>query len=572
MIRSPIIVCVGHVDHGKTTLLDKIRGTAVTKLEPGMLSQHIGASYIPIEATEKICGELLKKMKIEITIPGLLLLDTPGHAAFITLRRRGGNVSDLAILVVDVTEGFQEQTDESLLVLKEFKTPFVVAATKIDKIPGWYPHQNICFTDSFKKQSEDVKDELEKKIYQIVSQLAERKFDAERFDRIDDFTKQVAIVPCSGLTGEGVAELLVVLAGLAQHFLKDRLKLSDVGRGTVLEVKDVKGLGTTIDVILYDGKVRKGDYLVIGGKEPLVTKIKSLLEPRHLQELRVEKQFQTVDEIEAAAGIKISAPDLEKVIAGSPLIVVKDEKGIEKAKQSVQKEVEEVQFIKGIEGVILKADTLGSLEAMIKLFDEEKIPIRKAEVGHVTKQDLVEAENIKDQLRRVVIAFNVEVLEEAKNLARDLNVEIFQSNIIYRLFEDYRAWVYKAKEREMEEKMERAVRPCELFILKGFVFRQSNPAIFGVDVKRGLLKPGVLVKRKDGKKIGRIKEIQREGQTINEAKKGDKVAVSMEEPTIGRQIMEGDTLISVLTENDKKILKEVWERLSEDERELSKDL
>jgi len=568
MIRSPIIVTVGHVDHGKTTLLDKIRGTAVTRLEPGMLSQHVGASYIPIETIKKICGDLIQKFKVEIKVPGLLLLDTPGHAAFITLRRRGGAVSDLAILVVDITEGFQEQTDESLAVLKEFKTPFVVAATKIDKIPGWYPYPSSCFMESFQKQAEHVKDELEKGVYNLVSQLAERGFNSERFDRIENFAKQVAIVPCSGITGEGVPELLMVLAGLAQQFLKDRLELSGIAKGTVLEVKETVGFGTTIDVILYDGALRKGDYLVIGGKEPVVTKIRALLRPRPLQELRVEKQFESVEEVAAAAGIKIAAPGLEKVIAGSPIVAVKDEKEIEDAKKAVQTEVEEVQFVKQIEGVVIKADTLGSLEAMIKLLGEEGIPIRKAEVGHVTKQDVIEAENVEDKLRRVILAFNVEVLEEAKNLAKDLKIEIFQNNIIYRLIEDYKEWVFKAKEREIEEKLEKVARPCEIFILKGCVFRSCNPAIFGVEVKRGLLRPGVLMKRKDGKIVGKIKEIQREGQTIPFAKKGEKVAVSMEEPTIGRQIDEGDTLISVLSEEDLKILREVWERLSEDEREL----
>ncbi|MEM7826410.1 MAG: translation initiation factor IF-2 [Candidatus Aenigmatarchaeota archaeon] len=568
MIRSPIIVTVGHIDHGKTTLLDKIRGTAVTRLEPGMISQHVGASYIPIETLKKICGNLIQKLKIEVKIPGLLLLDTPGHAAFITLRRRGGAVSDLAILVVDITEGFQEQTDESLAILKEFKTPFVVAATKIDKIPGWYPYPNSCFLDSFKLQADDVKEELEKNVYKLVSQLAERGFDSERFDRVENFTRQIAIVPCSGVTGEGIPELLVVLAGLSQQFLKDRLKLSEVGKGTVLEVKETVGFGTTIDVILYDGKIRRGDYLVVGGKEPLVTKIRALLRPRPLQELRVEKQFENVEEVSAAAGIKIAAPGLENVIAGSPIIVVKDEKEIEEAKKRLQTEIEEVEFIKQIDGVVIKADTLGSLEAMIKLLSEEGIPIRKAEVGHVTKQDIIEAENVKDELRRVVLAFNVEVLEEAKNLARDLKIEIFKNNIIYRLIEDYKEWSFKAKEREIEEKLKKVTRPCEIVVLKGFVFRSSNPAIFGVEVKRGLLKPGVLMKREDGKIVGKIKEIQREGQTLLEAKKGEKVAVSMDEPTVGRQINEGDTLISVISEEDLKILKEVWDRLSEDEREM----
>ncbi|MEM5766287.1 MAG: translation initiation factor IF-2 [Candidatus Aenigmatarchaeota archaeon] len=568
MIRSPIVVTVGHIDHGKTTLLDKIRGTAVTRLEPGMMSQHVGASYIPAETIKRTCGSLIEKLKIELSIPGLLLLDTPGHAAFVTLRKRGGAVSDLAILVVDITEGFQEQTDESLAVLKEFKTPFVVAATKIDKIPSWYPYPNSCFLESFKLQAEGVKDELEKNVYKLVSQLAERRFNSERFDRIEDFRKQVAIVPCSGITGEGIPELLVVLAGLAQQFLKNRLKLSEIARGTVLEVKETVGFGTTIDVILYDGKISKSDYLVIGGKEPTVTKIRALLRPRPLQELRVEKQFESVEEVSAAAGIKIAAHDLEKVIAGSPIVAVRNEKEIEEVKKSLQTEVEEIQFLKKIDGVVIKSDTLGSLEAMIKLLEGEGIPIRKAEVGHVTKQDVIEAESVNDKLRKVILAFNVEALEEAKNLARDLKIEIFRNNIIYKLIEDYKEWVLKAKEREIEEKLSKVARPCEILILKGCVFRSSNPAIFGVEVKKGLLKPGALMKKKDGKIVGKIKEIQREGQTISEAKKGDKVAVSMEEPIIGRHINEGDVLVSVISEDDMKILKEVWERLGGDEKEL----
>jgi translation initiation factor 5B len=562
-----------NVDHGKTTLLDKIRGTAVTKLEPGMLSQHVGASYIPIETVKKICGELLKKMKIEITIPGLLLLDTPGHAAFITLRRRGGAVSDLAILVVDATEGFQEQTDESLAVLKEFKTPFVVAATKIDKIPGWYPYENACFLDSFEKQGEDVKDEVEKKIYHLVSQLAERGFNSERFDRVEDFTKQIAIVPCSGITGEGVAELLMVLAGLAQQFLKERLGVSEVARGTVLEVKETVGFGGTVDVILYDGSISKGDYLIIGGKEPIVTKIRALLRPRPLQELRVEKQFESVDKINAAAGIKIAAPDLENVISGSPIIAVKNERDIEKAKKTVQKEVEEVQFTKEIEGVVLKTDTLGSLEAMIKLLTEEGIPIRKAEVGHVTKQDIIELENVKDDLRKVVLAFNVKTLEEAQTFAKDLKIEIFENNVIYRLIDEYKEWCFRRKEREIQEKLEKITWPAKIKLLVGYTFRTSNPAIVGIEVLAGKIKPKVRLLRKDGKEIGIIKEIQTEGQNISEAKTGDRVAISMDEPTIGRQIKEGDVLYVDVGESDlKSILMEFKDKLSDSELKVIDEL
>lgn len=568
--RSPIITVVGHIDHGKTSLLDKIRGTSVVKTEAGLITQHVGASYIPIDNVKKICGGLLDKLKIEITIPGLLFVDTPGHAAFVTLRKRGGSVSDLAVLVIDMTEGFKEQTDESLTILKEFKTPFVVAATKIDKIFGWRACADACFVDSFSNQRDEIKDELEKKFYQLVSQLSERGINAERFDRIEDFKKQVAVVPCSGLTGEGVSELLMVLAGLAQQFLKGKLQISETTQGTALEVKETKGFGTTIDVILYDGSVKKGDYLVIGGKEPIVTKVKALLIPKPLKELRIEKQFESVDKVSAAAGIKISAPNLENVIAGSTVIFVGTEAEIEKAKRLVQKEIEEIQFTKQIEGVVLKADTLGSLEAMIKLLTEENIPIRKAEVGQIVKEDIIELQNVKDDIRKVVLAFNVKPLEEAKNLAKDLKIEIFQNNVIYRLIEDYKQWCLKKKEREVAEKFERVVHPVKIKILKGYVFRASGPAIFGVEVLAGLLRSGVSLKREDGKVIGKVKEVQKEGQSIKEAKKGDKIAVSMEEPIVGRTIHEGDTLISALSGDNIKILKEIWDNLTEDERELLK--
>ncbi|MEM7818700.1 MAG: translation initiation factor IF-2 [Candidatus Aenigmatarchaeota archaeon] len=573
MIRSPIIVCVGHIDHGKTTLLDCIRGTTVTKLEPGMITQHAGASYVPIETVQKICGDLLQKLKVKLVVPGLLFLDTPGHAAFITLRKRGGAVSDLAILVVDITEGFQEQTDESLKVLKEFKTPFVVAATKIDKIPGWTPVKNSCFTESFKRQSETVKDEIEKRVYTIIAQLSERGFNSERFDRVEDFRKQVAIVPCSGITGEGIPELLVVLAGLAQHFLKDRLELSSIAKGVVLEVKETVGFGITIDAILYDGRVKKGDFLVVGGKEPVVTKIRALLRPKPLRELRVEKQFESVEEVSAAAGIKIAAPNLEKVIAGSPIRFVSSEEEIEKAKAEVQREVEEVEFLKQVDGVIIKADTLGSLEAMIKILTEEKIPIRKAEVGHVTKQDVIEAQNVSDEFRKVILAFNVKILEEAKSLAKDLGIEIFQNNIIYRLIEDYKQWFEKKKELKIKEKMEKLVWPGKIKILPGYVFRVSKPAIFGVEVLAGKIKPKVLLIDKEGKEIGEIKEIQREMQTISEAKAGDKVAISMEEPTVGRQIHEGEILYVKIPESDlKEILTEFKNQLTEAEMKVIEEI
>jgi len=570
-IRQPIVSLLGHVDHGKTLLLDSIRGTTVQMGEAGGITQHIGASFIPIDIIKKFCGPLLEKLKIEVTIPGLLFIDTPGHEAFTTLRRRGGSVADLAVLVIDINEGFQPQTEESLNFLKQFKTPFLVAATKIDLIPGWYPNKNACFMESYKKQGEGVQEDLEKRVYNIISQLSLHGFEAERFDRITDFKKQIVIVPTSGKTGEGVPELLMMLTGLAQRFLKERLEVSKECRGTVLEIKEVRGLGTTIDAIIYDGTVKRGDYLIIGGEEPVVTKIKALLRPAALKELRVEKKFESLKEVHAAAGIKISAPNLENVIAGSPIICVSDSCDIDKATHIVQKEVEEVEFSTEGEGVIARADTLGSLEALIKMLKDNGIPIKKAEVGAVTKQDIIELDPLKNELRKVVLAFNVNILPEAETMARDHKIEIFKNDIIYRLIEDYQEWCSKEKERKELEKLEKVVRPCKFRILPGFVFRKRKPAVFGVEVLAGVLKPDTPMKKKDGKDVGKIKKIEREGKTIDSAKTGDKVAVSMNEPTLGRQINEGEILISVITSTNVKRLKEIWNRLHDDEKQLLKE-
>lgn len=569
-MRSPIIVVVGHSDHGKTTLLDRIRGTTVTKQEPGMLTQHTGASYVPLDVIKKISGNLLDKFKIDLQIPGLLFIDTPGHKAFLGMRKRGGSVSDLSILVVDITEGFQEQTDESLKILKETKTPFIVAATKLDRLRGWYPSQDASFLDSFAKQRDEIKSDAEAAVYKIVSQLSERGFDSERFDRISNFGKQVAVVPLSSSTGEGIPDLLMVLSGLAQQFLKDKLFVSDRAKGTVLEVKEVKGLGLTIDVIIYDGVVRKGDYIIAGGGEPVVTKVKALLEPRKMQDIRTEKQFEPVDEISAAAGVKISAIGLEKVIAGSPIIFVRSESEVDAAKAEVQQFVEEVQFDRNIDGVTLCADTLGSLEAMIKILNDEGIPIKKAEAGAVSKQDVVECQNVKEKSRKAILSFNAPISSEIEQMGKDAGIKIFYSEIIYRLIEEYKEWVAAEKAAEMKRMEGEVTHPCEVKILRGCIFRQSNPAVFGVEVQRGILRPGVTLAR-DGKTIDRVKGLEKEGKAAEEAKRGDKVAVSMENATVGRHINEGDVLRAVIPKRDFPILKDIFNKLTEDEKELIRE-
>ncbi|RLI80733.1 translation initiation factor IF-2, partial [Archaeoglobales archaeon] len=369
-LRTPIVSVLGHVDHGKTTLLDKIRKGRVVAKEAGGITQHIGATEIPIDVIRDICKGIWQK---EVEIPGLLFIDTPGHRAFTNLRKRGGALADLAILIIDINEGFKPQTEEAISILKTFKTPFVVAANKIDRIPGWQSQGFVPFLFSYNQQEDIVKRRFDNKLYELVADLYKHGFSAERFDRIRDFTRNIAIIPVSALTGEGVPELLLVLVGLAQKYLEDNLRLhvSGKAKGTILEVKEEKGIGITCDVILYDGTLHVGDRIVISGKDDvIVTHIKGILKPRPSQEIRLESKFKSVKNVTAAAGIKITAANLEGVLAGSEFEVVESEKDIEEFKKRLSREYEEIEIKTDEEGVVLKTDTLGSLEALINELKE----------------------------------------------------------------------------------------------------------------------------------------------------------------------------------------------------------
>ncbi len=562
--RQPIISVLGHVDHGKTTILDRIRETSVASGEAGGITQHIGATEISLDVVQNLCGNLLSSE--DIKVPGLLFIDTPGHEAFTTLRKRGGSVSDLAVLVVDVNEGFKPQTKESLEFLKEFNTPFVVAATKMDKVKGWNSKEGICFSEAYKRQREKVRNSLDKKIYELMGDLSEMGVISDRFDRVDNFKKKVAIVPVSGVTGEGVPDMLAVLIGLSQKFLSGELELrSDIGKGTVLEVKESKGLGTTLDVILYEGIMRRGDKIVVGGKNPVVSKAKALLKPRKLGELRTEKSFVNFDEVSAASGLKVSGPDLDDVVAGSPLQSIRPDGDIKKAMEDLKKEVDDIQADFENEGIILKADTLGSLEGMVSMLSKKEIPIMKASIGDVTRKDVVEASSVEDPLKRAIFAFNVDITEAADEYNE--NVEIFSSPVVYRLVEDYEDWKTEKREEIKKQKLSEVTRPGKIRLLPGYVFRQRKPAVIGCEVMDGVVKPGYdLVK--EGNRVGSVKEIQKEGVPVDIAERGDNVAVSITKVTVGRQVEEGDVLYNLLSDRDIRKLEELDDMLSKGEKQV----
>lgn len=564
-IRQPIVAVLGHVDHGKTTLLDYIRGSTVALREAGAITQHIGATEVPIDVIKRLCGDLLKGKRF--TLPGLLFIDTPGHHAFTTLRKRGGSIADLAILVIDINEGFKPQTYESLMILKQYKTPFVIAVNKIDTLSGWRREEGVI-SDRLEKQASTTRSLFEERIYDIIGTLSEHGFSSDLYTNIRDFSRNVAIIPVSAKTGEGIPELLMVLVGLAQRFLEKHLTIErGPGKGTVLEVKEERGLGTTIDVIIYSGTLRSTDTIAVGTKdEPVVTRVKALLKPKPLDEIRDPRErFEIVNEVHAACGVKISAPNLENVIPGSPLRVMVEEEREEILKEI--KEQTELHLDLDEDGAVVKADTIGSLEAIVKEAKSRNIKIRMAEVGDVSKRDIIEASATTDPLQRIILAFNVKVLPEAEEEVKNQDVAIIKEDVIYTLMERYEEWVYRKREEMERIKREAIPRPAMIKFLPEYVFRVSKPAIIGVRVLAGKLRPGMKLMREDGRVVGTVKSIQSEKKSLKEAIQGQEVAISIDGPTVGRQIKRGDILYTDLPEGVVKKLKGMKD-LSYDEREV----
>jgi translation initiation factor 5B len=577
-IRQPIVCVLGHVDSGKTLLLDRIRKTSVGAREVGGITQHIGASFFPVETLKQLVGPGLAQMKSGIEIPGILVIDTPGHEAFTNLRRRGGSVADIAILVIDVLRGFEAQTYECIDILKARRTPFIVAVNKIDRVPGWKSQSDASFLKVYPKQDSYVKEDLDNKLYEIMGTFSRLKLNTDRFDRVRDFTSTVALVPVSAKTGEGIPELLMVLIGLTQQFLKKQLQTTEgAAKGSVLEIKEEPGLGLTLNAIIYDGTLYKDDLIVLGGKEkPIVTRIRAILVPKPLDEMRDPRdKFSSVEEVFAAAGVKIVASDIEGALAGAPLYAVAPGETPGKYAKIIEDEIKKIRIATQVEGIILKADTLGSLEAIAEILKQSDVQVRIADVGDVSKRDIIEASAVKshDPLQGVVLAFGVKILPDAEEEAAARGVQVFKEQIIYHLIENYLKWVKSKNEAKLEAELEKMVKPAKISVIPGYIFRRAKPAIFGVEVLVGTLKPKInLIRGLDGEDIGELQQIQDKGKAVTEAKEGMQVAVSMDKPTVGRHVFEKDILFAKMPEADVRAFQGVYaEQLSEEEQQILKE-
>ena len=554
-IRQPIITVCGHVDHGKTSILDKIRGSSIQEKEAGGITQKISFTLLPKEIIKEKAGIILEKFKIPLEIPGFLFIDTPGHAAFTNLRKRGGSLADIAILVIDINEGVKPQTAEVLQILKSNKTPFIIALNKIDNLSGWQKSDSGFVFESLPKQAIKVRQEFDEKLYTLIGALNSYKLNAELYTRISDFTKKIAIVPCSAKTGEGISELLAVLAALSQKFLKERIKIKEQGKGVILEVKKEKSINY-LEAILYDGELNYNDEIAIATFGGVIkTRIRSMEIA-----LPMNRGFKPVKKIEAAAGMRLQVVAKEEIFAGMGFQVIKD--NLEEIEKEFSKELsEEIKTDK--HGIVVKADSLGSLEALLVLLRQKQIKVISAGIGPITKKDIYLANSLPED-ERVILGFNVGLAEDVENTEK---VKVILNPVIYRLIEEFEEWK-ENKLREIERaKLEEL--PCLVKIeILDFVFRNSNPAIFGVEVKEGTLKQGTELINEKNERIGRIKTIQEEKNNIQEAEKGKRVAISMPGVNFKRQLQVGENLYSDISETHFRKFKKYKDLLKPEEKKI----
>ncbi|KAI9789195.1 MAG: hypothetical protein M1816_006329 [Peltula sp. TS41687] len=573
-LRSPICCILGHVDTGKTKLLDKIRQTNVQEGEAGGITQQIGATYFPVDAIKQKTQVVNKDGKFEFKVPGLLVIDTPGHESFTNLRSRGSSLCNIAILVVDIMHGLEPQTLESMRLLRDRKTPFIVALNKIDRLYGWKPIANNGFQDSLAMQNKGVLNEFRDRLEKTKVAFAEQGFNSELFFENKSMARNVSLVPTSAHTGEGIPDMLKLLVQLTQERMTNKLMYLSEVECTVLEVKVIEGLGTTIDVILSNGVLREGDRVVLCGLNGAIsTNIRALLTPAPLKELRVKSQYIHNKEVKASLGVKVAANDLEHAIAGSRLMVVGPDDDEENLEEEVMSDLENLlnKVSTTGRGVSVQASTLGSLEALLEFLRVSKIPVANISIGPVYKRDVMQAGVMLEKAKEyaVMLCFDVKVDKEAQAYADDVGVKIFTANIIYHLFDDFTKHMAQLAEQKKEDSKLLAVFPAVLSPVA--VFNKKDPIVVGVDVVEGnlrLLTPIAAVKTnpttgaKEVISLGRVQSIERDHKQIPICKKGQpSVAVKIEganQPLYGRQLEEKDTLYSLISRQSIDTLKEFY--------------
>lgn len=565
-IRQPIVTICGHVDHGKTSILDFFRKTILQEMEAGGITQKISFTLYPKEKIEKNFP-ILENNNIKLEIPGFLFIDTPGHAAFTNLRKRGGSLADLAILVIDINEGIKPQTAEVIQILKNNKTPFIIALNKIDNISGWRTSKEGNLKRNIETQPQNITSLFDERYMTIAGALSSHGFDADLFFNIQDFTKKIAMVPCSARTGEGMSELMMILCGLSQKYLTEKLKLGKEAKGVILEVKKEKS-NDYAEAVLYDGELTKNDEIAVANIEgnPIITRVRVIEE---IEPLSIK--FKMKEKVHAATGLRMQFSERIDVLPGMPFIAYDNNE--EQIKSIFKKELtENIKTDK--KGIIAKADSLGSLEALLVLLRQANIPVLKAGIGNINKNDFSNAKaNLEiDELDAIVLGFNVQISEDAKELFTNSGIKVLTDEVIYKLIDNLVTFRIEKKKAIEKEKLMELATLCKLKILHQYVFRNTKPAIFGVKVEAGKLTPTTNFMNEENEDVGRIKNIQADKNSVKEAFEGMEVAISIPGVNFERELKDKNFLYSNIGEKQFRAFKKNKDLLTSAEMKILSEI
>lgn len=485
--RPPVVVVLGHVDHGKTTLLDYIRSSKVADKEAGGITQHIGAYEVVAKDEEGVDKRIT-------------FIDTPGHAAFGKMRERGAAVADIAILVVAADDGVKPQTLEAIDAIKKSDVPFIVAVTKIDKADA--------------------------SLDRAKQTLAE----AEVY--VEGYGGSISITGVSGKTGEGVDNLLSLVL-LQASLLELTTDTEIAGRGIVVESNRDLKKGSLATLIIKDGKVKQGDAIVVGSNASVVRTLHNFL-------------GKVIDEAVASAPVLVSGfSELPEVGEEFQVCASKKEadalalsrKTGAKAKEKTASETEVVLPL------VLKADTLGTLEAIeaeLAKRQNEKVSIKIVNkgAGIITESDI---KLLLGTQLPLVVGFNVTLDKHAKDLAEKNDIPVQLFDIIYKLTEWFDEYIQGKTPKEVTESV-----TGEAKILKTFS-RTKDRIVLGGHVRSGSLERGkkVRIKRRDevlGE--GKIVNLQAQRNDVDSVPEGEQFGAVIESKL---NIVEGDSIEIVTT-------------------------
>jgi translation initiation factor 5B len=557
-MRSPICAFLGHVDAGKTSIMDSIRNTFFAYRESGGLTQNIGITEVPTKRIKEISSDLLEKFKVDVKMPSIIFIDSPGHEAFVTLRERGASIADLAILTIDIREGIQNQTIESIEILKSYKTPFLIALTKIDTIQSFTTMKNASFLELNNKQGRVYLEYLDKRIYEIITDLSNYGFQAERYDRVNDFTKEVAVIPVSAINGIGIKDLMVMIIGLSQRYIG--LEKSSGNAAALIEEKTIKGIGAAYDAIVYSGEIKVGDRIVMQTKDgPAESKLRGIMKLIALEESRENfGKYESVKSASEATPVRLLIQDPIAMIGTSIEVFTNEEE-----KKQLMTEIEKSNSgynDDSAKGTVVCADSVGSLDAIKKIGATNNIKIGKTKIGEPSKSDIMTGKINGG----AVLCFNVSVQKAIESLAKSEGVTIIATKSIYDLFERYSTFMRETSKQELEAQTANIKLPAKLVFLRGDVFRKSNPCVFGIEVLGGEIRPGYPLIKKNGERLGRILEIQGDKKKLEYAKMGDKVAISVDCAIYGRNLKDEEILYSDIEIQDIIKINDILELLTPD--------